>query len=257
MTEFLGKCAIPLSKYINIGPTEEWFHIETHHKHQHKNKNPELLLKIDFKVSQVVDSKAQTRIFGVPLKTLLERDTNQGLPIPKISKELMDYLVEKAISQEGIFRIPGVANTIDEYKYRMDKGEVVNIREENDCHTIAGLFKLFIRNLPEPLLTFALYNDFLALQDVNDSKEKLNQVILLISKLPQENYILLKELLQFLKLISSNSSQNKMTDSNLAIVFGPNLLSTSNDLLDVMRSVQTPKVLQYMIENVDDIFVQK
>jgi len=205
----------------------------------------------------VVDSKAQTRIFGVPLKTLLERDTNQGLPIPKISKELMDYLVEKAISQEGIFRIPGVANTIDEYKYRMDKGEVVNIREENDCHTIAGLFKLFIRNLPEPLLTFALYNDFLALQDVNDSKEKLNQVILLISKLPQENYILLKELLQFLKLISSNSSQNKMTDSNLAIVFGPNLLSTSNDLLDVMRSVQTPKVLQYMIENVDDIFVQK
>jgi len=193
-----------------------------------------------------------TRVFGVPLPDILQRDINNGLPIPYLAKQIMDILTEGALNLEGLFRISGNSTDIDKYKYQIDKGDVVDFRTENDPHTLAGLFKLYIRNLPDPLLTHDLYNDFLSIQD-SEVEEKMQKLQELVGRLPPENRTFLTELLHFLKLVSTYSTENKMTESNLAIVFGPNLLKSNNEMLDVMRMVQIPKVVQVMIENAETL----
>jgi len=70
-----------------------------------------------------------------------------------------------------------------------------------------------------------------------------------------ENNEVAKSLLKFLKYVSTFNGQSKMTSSNLAIVFGPNILQSGGELIDeVMQMVQIPKVVAYLIENVDDIY---
>ncbi|XP_028256192.1 rho GTPase-activating protein 1-like [Parambassis ranga] len=70
-----------------------------------------------------------------------------------------------------------------------------------DIHLAAVILKIFLRELPEPLLTYQLYND----------------IVNLASASP-------RYLITFLAQVSANSEVNKMTNSNLAVVFGPNLL---------------------------------
>jgi len=50
---------------------------------------------------------------------------------------------------------------LDEIKKKVDAGKEVNW-EELDDHLVTGTVKLFLRELPQPLLTFDLYPEFVA-----------------------------------------------------------------------------------------------
>lgn len=43
-------------------------------------------------------------------------------------------------------------------------GEAVDFRDEPNPHNVAGLLKLYLRELNEPLMTFGLYDAFIATQ---------------------------------------------------------------------------------------------
>lgn len=94
-----------------------------------------------------------------------------------------------------------------------------------DVHSIAGLLKLYLRELPEPLLTFELYNEWIkaACLPVGDNR-KINEFRILLQKLPKENYDNLRQLIKFLYTLTKNQSVNKMTSTNLAIAVAPSLI---------------------------------
>uniref|UniRef100_A0A7N6BKB2 Rho GTPase activating protein 1 n=1 Tax=Anabas testudineus TaxID=64144 RepID=A0A7N6BKB2_ANATE len=124
---------------------------------------------------------------------------------------------------EGIFRRSANVTLVKEVQLKYNSGATVNFREMEDVHLAAVILKTFLRELPEPLLTYQLYNDIVNFASVS-ADSQATVIKTLMESLPEENYASLRYLITFLAQVSANSEVNKMTNSNLAVVFGPNLL---------------------------------
>ncbi|EFC49102.1 hypothetical protein NAEGRDRAFT_78320 [Naegleria gruberi] len=100
----------------------------------------------------------------------------------------------------------------------------VEIFPQNTINNVSSLLKMYIRELPEPLMTFDHYDMFIASDGIPDDEVRLKVIRNVLRFLPRSNYFVLKKLCKFLNTIHNNSSINKMDASNLAIVFAPNIL---------------------------------
>lgn len=101
--------------------------------------------------------------------------------------------------------------------------------EYQDVHVIASVLKSYLRSLPEPLLTFRFYNEFLDVATIANDQQRKAAILNIINKLPEANYNNLKYLLKFLSYLSEKNQHNKMSTSNIAIVMAPNLLWQQNE----------------------------
>lgn len=196
-------------------------------------------------------------VFG---KSICELDNNcfiNLIPIPVVS--CIEYLTECCLDLVGIFRIPGSTSEIKSIKQMFDSGENVNfgdIEIMKTPHTAAGLLKLYFRELPEPLLTFELYDCFIASNGINMVEAKIDCIRKIIAMVPTVNVAILIYLLKFLITVEQHSDINKMNTSNLAMVFAPNLLRPKDQSMqDVI--IDTPaasQVMEFMIINFNEIF---
>jgi len=167
----------------------------------------------------------------------------------------------------GIYRLSGSAVTIDHWRKAFDKGERVDLFKEPDPHAITGLLKLYLRELPEPLLTFEKYDHFIASQANPVEWTRFKLLKHLINSLPKENQALLKTLMQHLVRVNTHADVNKMQMANLATIFGPNLLRerSSDNSSGIDTSVLTmvtdaPMInalVLNLIQNYDYIFGDK
>uniref|UniRef100_A0A3Q1CL21 Rho GTPase activating protein 1 n=1 Tax=Amphiprion ocellaris TaxID=80972 RepID=A0A3Q1CL21_AMPOC len=132
-------------------------------------------------------------------------------------------LLPTGLEIEGIFRRSANVTLVKEVQLRYNSGGTVDFREIEDVHLAAVILKTFLRELPEPLLTYQLYNDIVNFASVSSDSQVMIMKTL-VESLPEENYTSLRYLITFLAQVSANSEVNKMTNSNLAVVFGPNLL---------------------------------
>lgn len=120
--------------------------------------------------------------------------------------------------------------------------------EYQDVHVIAGILKSYLRDLPDPLLTFKLYNEFvLAAQRPTDELRK-NSILHTINQLPREHYNNLRYLMKFLSILSKNSLKTKMSSQNLAIVMSPNLLWQQNTDADYADKVNSTAAVNTIVE---------
>ncbi|KAH0620747.1 hypothetical protein JD844_021477 [Phrynosoma platyrhinos] len=160
--------------------------------------------------------------FGVSLQHLREKSPDQN-PIPLVVKETIAHLQEHALTTQGIFRRSANTQTVREVQQKYNMGLPVDFLQYEDVHLPAVILKTFLRDLPEPLLTFGLYSDVVNFYSVEEEK-RVDVVRKTLQTLPEENYQVLCVLMTFLGQVSANSDINKMTNANLAVVFGPNLL---------------------------------
>ncbi|XP_045424187.1 rho GTPase-activating protein 22 isoform X3 [Lemur catta] len=122
--------------------------------------------------------------------------------------------------------MPGQANLVRDLQDSFDCGEKPLFDSTTDVHTVASLLKLYLRELPEPVVPFARYEDFLSCAQLltKDEGEGTLELAKQVSNLPQANYNLLRYICKFLDEVQSHSNVNKMSVQNLATVFGPNIL---------------------------------
>uniref|UniRef100_A0A3B4ATQ6 Uncharacterized protein n=1 Tax=Periophthalmus magnuspinnatus TaxID=409849 RepID=A0A3B4ATQ6_9GOBI len=151
------------------------------------------------------------------------REKNAGAIIPPVMSQTIVYLKEKGLKTEGIFRRSARVQLIKDIQKLYNLGKPVNFEQYNDVHVPAVILKTFIRELPEPLLTFRVYNQVLELMKV-ESSLRVTRCKQIIESLPEYNFIVVKYLLYFLHMVSQESISNKMSPSNLACVFGVNLV---------------------------------
>uniref|UniRef100_A0A3Q0QXY6 Rho GTPase activating protein 1 n=1 Tax=Amphilophus citrinellus TaxID=61819 RepID=A0A3Q0QXY6_AMPCI len=161
----------------------------------------------------------RVREYDNKLRASLKPSTQPPVSPPHIA----DCVLSLAIAIEGIFRRSANVTLVKEVQQKYNSGETVNLREMEDVHLAAVILKKFLRELPEPLLTYTLYNDIVNFASVS-SESQATVMKTLVESLPEENYASLRYLITFLAQVSANSEVNKMTNSNLAVVFGPNLL---------------------------------
>ncbi|ORX50141.1 RhoGAP-domain-containing protein [Hesseltinella vesiculosa] len=167
-------------------------------------------------------------VFGVPLDDAVRISrASDSYQLPSIVFRCIDYLNAKnAELEEGLYRLSGSNATIKALKLKFDlEGDVdlLAVKEEYDVHVVAGLLKMWLRELPTSVLTRELRMDFLHVIDLLDRKDRVNELGRLVSQLPIVNYTLLRALTAHLIHVVRHSDVNKMTMRNVSIVFSPTL----------------------------------
>jgi hypothetical protein len=123
----------------------------------------------------------------------------------------------------------GSSSLVEYYRDQFDQGVDVNVMLCKDVHAVAGLLKLYLRELPEPLFPYEFYTDVLETHSKDtDQQQKVQRLKEIVTRLPEENQIILRYLCGFLARVVEFSSVNKMNKQNLGIIFGPNLLRKKN-----------------------------
>lgn len=100
--------------------------------------------------------------------------------------------------------------------------------EYQDVNVIACVLKAYLRDLPDPLLTYNLYGEFVAAAQRSTEAQRKNAILNAVNKLPEGHYYNLRYLTRFLHLLAGQSDRNKMSTQNIAIVMSPNLLWAPN-----------------------------
>ncbi|KAK9455044.1 hypothetical protein V1511DRAFT_459312 [Dipodascopsis uninucleata] len=169
-------------------------------------------------------------VFGLSLSQAIEVSYIQRgqVRIPSVVYRCIEYLDEKqAAREEGIFRLNGSSTVIKVLKERFNNEADVNLLDDGthyDVHAIAGLLKLYLRELPNNILTNELQRDFLRILEIENRQDLIEMLYILVRQLPPENYSLIKALCRYLIKIVEKSNLNKMNLRNaVSIVFAPTL----------------------------------
>lgn len=194
-------------------------------------------------------SKEQTKVvFGVSIEEVISRPdhVSLGLEIPIVVHQTTRYLLDhKAASIEGIFRLSGNLQQVQNMKKQYDKGEEVAL---DGVMEVASLLKLYFRELPDPVIPFSMYD---AIIQAHKSEDSLGNICGVLLQLPEANKNVLCTLLELLTYIESHSHVNQMSSSNLAIVFAPNLIRCPNESMEqaLTHSPLINSILRTIITN--------
>ncbi|KAM8809882.1 rho GTPase-activating protein 18 [Eudromia elegans] len=217
------------------------------------------ILGTEFKQQKAAKIKTKdSGLFGVPLAVLLEQDQKKvpGTKTPLIFQKLISQIEEATLETEGLLRIPGVAARVKslcqelEAKFYEGTFNWENVKQ----HDAASLLKLFIRELPQPLLTVEYLKAFQDVQNLPTKKQQLQALNLLVLLLPEANRDTLKVLLEFLQRVIDHRDKNKMTLKNVAMVMAPNLFtfhgfgSKSIEQSEFVMAAGTANVMRFMIQ---------
>ncbi|XP_064010866.1 SH3 domain-binding protein 1 [Pogoniulus pusillus] len=196
--------------------------------------------------------------YGVPLETHL-KSLGREIALPIEACVMM--LLASGMREEGLFRLAAGASVLRKLKSSLASGS--NALEEfySDPHAVAGALKSYLRELPQPLMTFELYNEWVKVASLKDADSRVQSLRDTCSHLPRDSYNNLRYLIKFLAKLAEHQEVNKMTPSNIAIVLGPNLLwsqqstgdSVQLDLASV-SSIQVVSVVEALIQNADTLF---
>ncbi|KAJ8278091.1 hypothetical protein GJAV_G00083720 [Gymnothorax javanicus] len=197
--------------------------------------------------------------FGVRLDDCPPAQTNRFVPlIVEICCKLVE---ERGLEYTGIYRVPGNNAAISSMQEELNRGmSDIDIHEDKwrDLNVISSLLKSFFRKLPEPLFTNEKYADFIEANRTEDAVERLKVLKRLLRELPDHHYETLKFLSAHLKTVADNSEKNKMEPRNLAIVFGPTLVRTSEDNMThmVTHMPDQYKIVETLIQHYGWFFTE-
>mmetsp|Transcript_22717 Transcript_22717/g.89852 ORF Transcript_22717/g.89852 Transcript_22717/m.89852 type:complete len:889 (+) Transcript_22717:76-2742(+) len=166
-------------------------------------------------------SKSKAKIggfrFGCPLDPTSEE-------IPSLVVQSVQYLQNNGITTEGLFRQSANTNDIERLKKLAETGKDIPWEQESP-HVVAGLLMTYLLQLPEPLLTFDLYESLIAAQETIPSREeRIKFISKLLRMMPICFKYTLTLIIGFLCKMTEYAEQSKMNAGNLAIVFGPALM---------------------------------
>ncbi|XP_077595997.1 rho GTPase-activating protein 24-like [Stigmatopora nigra] len=168
-----------------------------------------------------------TGVFGQRLEETVLYERRYGIhSVPLVVEQCVAFIRERGLQEVGLFRQPGRSSLVKELQEAFDAGERPSFDSNTDVHTVASLLKLYLRQLPEPLVPFSHHKDFLLSGQklLSDRMQGLDELRNLLQELPVANFNLLKFICHFLNEVQSHSKGNKMSCHNLAMVFGPNIL---------------------------------
>ncbi|XP_060044923.1 bargin isoform X4 [Erinaceus europaeus] len=199
-----------------------------------------------------------SRVYGVSLGShLQELGRDIALPI----EACVVMLLSEGMKEEGLFRLAAGASVLKRLKQTM-ASDPHSLQEFcSDPHAVAGALKSYLRELPEPLMTFELYDDWMQAASLKDPGPRLEALQEVCGRLPRENLSNLRYLMKFLARLAEEQEVNKMTPSNIAIVLGPNLLwppekEGDQAQLDAasVSSIQVVGVVEALIQSANTLF---
>jgi len=202
------------------------------------DENQKKITCYDF-IKNSAEADPQT-VFGEDLNETIRRENTE---IPLILSKCTKVIEDIGLDTPGLYRYSGSNSHIQHLRSLFNKNsylttldEVINTENLSD---ITGLVKLFFRELPDPLLIRGLYHQFIEASKIEDDRRRLIEIHELVNKLPDANYLTLRFLIGHLFKVQGHQATNKMSISNLAIIWGPILLDNSNNSIIINPEDET------------------
>uniref|UniRef100_A0A8B9H0D6 Si:ch211-114m9.1 n=1 Tax=Astyanax mexicanus TaxID=7994 RepID=A0A8B9H0D6_ASTMX len=222
---------------------------------EYHRKSLEILQSVLPQIKAQQEAWIEKPSYGKPLE---EHLTLSGREIAFPIEACVTMLLECGMQEEGLFRVAPSASKLKKLKASLDCG-VVDVQEYSaDPHAIAGALKSYLRELPEPLMTSELYEEWIQASNIQDMDKRLQALLNSCEKLPTDNLNNFRYLIKFLSKLTEYQDSNKMTPGNIAIVLGPNLLWSHSEanMTEMMTTVslQIVGIIEPIIQHADWFF---
>uniref|UniRef100_A0A3P9K155 Rho GTPase-activating protein 29 n=1 Tax=Oryzias latipes TaxID=8090 RepID=A0A3P9K155_ORYLA len=196
------------------------------------------------------------QLFGVDF-ALAAKSSLDGIPF--IIRKCASEIESRALNVKGIYRVNGAKSRVEKLCQAFENGKDLVELSEHSPHDISNVLKLYLRQLPEPLILHRFYNDFIGLAKESQRASKegggrnqrgqhagegpgphmkkvFSRVRELLNQLPVSNFRTLCFLTAHLNRVAEHAEENKMTVSNLGIIFGPTLVKPQQTDAEVSLS---------------------
>lgn len=203
---------------------------------------------------------SKERVFGCDLQEHLQ---HSGQEVPQVLKSCAEFVEEYGVV-DGIYRLSGVSSNIQKLRQEFEAERKPDLRRDvylQDIHCVSSLCKAYFRELPDPLLTYRLYDKFAEAVAVQLEPERLVKILEVLRELPVPNCRTLEFLMRHLVHMASFSAQTNMHARNLAIVWAPNLLRSKdieasgfNGTAAFMEVRVQSIVVEFILTHVDQLF---
>uniref|UniRef100_A0A9J7Y6E7 Rho GTPase-activating protein 32 n=1 Tax=Cyprinus carpio carpio TaxID=630221 RepID=A0A9J7Y6E7_CYPCA len=203
------------------------------------------------------------RVFGCDLG---EHLLNSGHDVPQVLKSCTEF-IEKHGVVDGMYRLSGIASNIQKLRHEFDSEQIPDLTKDvyiQDIHCVGSLCKLYFRELPNPLLTYQLYEKFSEAVSAATDEERLIKIHDVIQQLPPPHYRTLEFLMRHLSHLATFSYITNMHTKNLAIVWAPNLLRSKqiesacfSGTAAFMEVRIQSVVVEFILNHVDVLFSPK
>ncbi|ESO12140.1 hypothetical protein HELRODRAFT_62288 [Helobdella robusta] len=180
-----------------------------------------------------MNAEEQKAVFGVPLQIAVERNpSHDGVQLPAVVRECIDYISEYGLACEGIYRVSGVKSKVNHLRDLYNIGSTVYL-VDHEPNVVASLLKLFLREIPEPILTSKLMPKFEQASVTKNANQQLELMQNLIRELPVANRTLLSWVIVHMSQVIEKEKFNKMSLQNISIVLSPTM-KISHRVLNVL-----------------------
>ncbi|KAL6884114.1 RhoGAP domain-containing protein [Trichoderma longibrachiatum] len=191
-------------------------------------------------------------LFGSELSERCEYEHRQ---IPSVVTRCIEEVELRGMDQEGIYRKTGGNSQINQIKEGFDKDEDYDISDPDlDITAVTSVLKQYFRKLPNPLLTFDIYEKVLESNSIIDEAERCSYLHKVFTSMPQSHRDCLEFLMFHLHRVAIREPENLMSPKNLAVVFAPTImrdLSIEREMTDMHNK---NLAVQFVIENTHRIF---
>ncbi|XP_010869864.2 rho GTPase-activating protein 45 isoform X1 [Esox lucius] len=190
--------------------------------------------------------QGRLQLFGREF-ALVSSSSSDGIPF--IITKCISEIERRALKMKGIYRVNGVKTRVEKLCQAFENGKELVELSQCSPHDISNVLKLYLRQLPEPIMPFRLYNNLMGLAkeslqaegeeagtgkgpelvDLGPETDPAVLVVVdrlreLLKELPKANVATLRYITRHLRRIAELEQDNKMSPSNLGIVFGPSLM---------------------------------
>ncbi|XP_041848446.1 rho GTPase-activating protein 12-like isoform X5 [Melanotaenia boesemani] len=194
------------------------------------------------------------QLFGCSLSSLCQRENST---VPSFVKMCIDYVENSGLSVDGLYRVSGNLAVIQKLRFAVNHDEKVNLADGKweDIHVTTGALKMYFRELPEPLFTYALFNDFVNAIKIYDYKQRVQSIKELVRQLPKPNHDTMQALFKHLRKVVDHGEENRMNTQSVAIVFGPTLLRPETETWNMaVHMVYQNQIVELILLEYESIF---
>ncbi|KZW00267.1 RhoGAP-domain-containing protein [Exidia glandulosa HHB12029] len=202
-------------------------------------------------------------LFGRDLVEQVHADARgQERFVPVIVEKCINAVEKSAMDYEGIYRKSGGSGLSKSITQLFERGnynsfDLEDIEVFNDISSITSVLKSYFRALPNPLLTFALHEQFIGAASIKDPQTKMSAILQLVQQLPAEHFYTLRFLMLHLHRVQCGQEENLMSARNLGVVFGPTLMRSSDSSREFADMAGKAMTIEWLIENANIVFADQ
>uniref|UniRef100_A0A8C1WWS3 SLIT-ROBO Rho GTPase-activating protein 2 n=1 Tax=Cyprinus carpio TaxID=7962 RepID=A0A8C1WWS3_CYPCA len=185
-------------------------------------------------------------------KTLGESDQI----IPLMVESCIRFISRHGLHHEGIFRVSGSQVEVNDIKNAFERGEdpLAGDQNDHDMDSIAGVLKLYFRGLENALFPKEVFHDLMSCVSMENLQDRAVHIRKVLLSLPSNTLVIMRYLFAFLNHLSQYSDDNMMDPYNLAICFGPTLMSVPEGHDQVSCQAHVNEFIKTIIIHHETIF---